>query len=308
MTLIDLKPVLYYGHSNNLQEGVANEFWKNNLCTDNGFSSSVRISQMCQTLSWQLQSTKFFLSRSISMFGICSTYLKTQNSCLSREFTRYRIVSSANAQQDLSYGDSISNIPYYVSKSKRESKLAYPCRFRPNLNRHSKKTIFKRLFRSRFRRNGLCAQFFHDRSMPFVISLGTFSQKQRRNKTPYSFRLERPYSGLKMQNSHNNYNTTLQMPLASGTIFQVDQTAFANKAFYGTSKNTIKTQIWIAISVYVLIAIIKKQLKIEKSLYTILQILSVTVFEKVPILQALAEFNSQEKIGDSDNQLLLFDL
>jgi len=80
------------------------------------------------------------------------------------------------------------------------------------------------------------------------------------------------------------------------------------KAFYGTSKNAIKTQIWIAISVYVLIAIIKKRLKIEKSLYTILQILSVTVFEKVPILQALAEFNSQEKIGNSDNQLLLFDL
>ncbi|MDP1818123.1 MAG: IS4 family transposase [Leadbetterella sp.] len=80
------------------------------------------------------------------------------------------------------------------------------------------------------------------------------------------------------------------------------------KAFYGTSENAIKTQIWIAISVYVLIAIIKKQLKIEKSLYTILQILSVTVFEKIPILQALVEHDLQNKTGDSANQLLLFDL
>ena len=59
------------------------------------------------------------------------------------------------------------------------------------------------------------------------------------------------------------------------------------KKFYGTSENAVKTQIWIAISVYVLIAIIKKQLKLELSLYTILQILSVIPFEKISILQAL---------------------
>ena len=55
------------------------------------------------------------------------------------------------------------------------------------------------------------------------------------------------------------------------------------KAFYGTSENAVKTQIWIAISVYVLVAIVKKRLNIEASLYTILQILSVTLFEKTPI-------------------------
>lgn len=80
------------------------------------------------------------------------------------------------------------------------------------------------------------------------------------------------------------------------------------KAFYGTSENAVKTQIWIAISIYVLIAIIKKQLKIEQSLYTILQILSVTMFEKTPILQALAQLDYKEETGDSHNQLLLFDL
>ena len=80
------------------------------------------------------------------------------------------------------------------------------------------------------------------------------------------------------------------------------------KAFYGTSKNAVKTQVWIAIAIYVLIAIIKKQLKIEYSLYTILQILSVTIFEKTPILQALTQLDYQEEKGNTFNQLLLFDL
>jgi hypothetical protein len=80
------------------------------------------------------------------------------------------------------------------------------------------------------------------------------------------------------------------------------------KAFFGTSKNAVKTQIWIAISVYVLIAILKKRLKIEISLYTILQILSVTAFEKMPLSQTLAQ-TDQKNIGLQDNkQLLLFDL
>ena len=60
------------------------------------------------------------------------------------------------------------------------------------------------------------------------------------------------------------------------------------KAFYGTSENAVKTQIWIAIAVYVLIAIIKKQLHLSQSPYTILQISSITLFEKMPILQAFA--------------------
>jgi IS4 transposase len=59
------------------------------------------------------------------------------------------------------------------------------------------------------------------------------------------------------------------------------------KAFYGTSQNAAKTQIWIAVSVYVLIAIVRKRLKLDASLYQILQVLSITLFEKTPILQAL---------------------
>jgi transposase len=80
------------------------------------------------------------------------------------------------------------------------------------------------------------------------------------------------------------------------------------KAFFGTSENAVKTQVWIAVSVYVLIAIIKKQLNVQHSLYTILQILSVTIFEKADILQALTNIDYKEQISDINNQLTLFNL
>jgi hypothetical protein len=79
------------------------------------------------------------------------------------------------------------------------------------------------------------------------------------------------------------------------------------KAFYGTSENAVKTQIWIAVSVYVLVAIARKRLGLEVSLYQILQILSVTIFEKVPILRAFEALDSQSEFFDSSNQMILFD-
>ncbi len=79
------------------------------------------------------------------------------------------------------------------------------------------------------------------------------------------------------------------------------------KAFFGTSENAVKTQIWIAVSVYVLVAIVRKRLGLEASLYQILQILSVTLFEKTPILQALRASNYDNDLVDSGNQLNLFD-
>ena len=80
------------------------------------------------------------------------------------------------------------------------------------------------------------------------------------------------------------------------------------KAFYGTSVNAVKTQVWIAISVYVLVAILKKELKLDRSLYEILQILSVTLFERVPISQALTMMLDPNSMSESCNQLSLFRL
>jgi len=80
------------------------------------------------------------------------------------------------------------------------------------------------------------------------------------------------------------------------------------KKFYGTSENAVKTQIWIAVSAYLLVAIVRKRLGLEASLYQILQILSVTLFEKTPILQGFGDPESQEKSNPIYNQLNLWDL
>jgi IS4 transposase len=73
------------------------------------------------------------------------------------------------------------------------------------------------------------------------------------------------------------------------------------KAFYGTSPNAVHTQIWTAIAVYLLVAILKKHLQLDASLYTLLQILSLTLFEKMPISQALAQHSSTSPSSDTEN-------
>ena len=80
------------------------------------------------------------------------------------------------------------------------------------------------------------------------------------------------------------------------------------KSFYGTSENAVRTQIWVAITVYALVAVIKKRLLLELPLYTFLQILSVTAFEKLPLNQLLTETADHESMTDGCNQLVLFNL
>src|ERR1700756_1431829 len=79
------------------------------------------------------------------------------------------------------------------------------------------------------------------------------------------------------------------------------------KAFYGTSENAVKTQIWIAVSIYVLVAIVRKRLGLTASLYQALQILSVTLFEKTPILCALQALEADAEFAENVNQLILFE-
>jgi hypothetical protein len=79
------------------------------------------------------------------------------------------------------------------------------------------------------------------------------------------------------------------------------------KAFYGTTANAVRTQVWVAISVYVLVAIVKQELKLERSLHEILQILSISLFEKIPLIEALTRRNERNSPSDCRNQLTLFD-
>ena len=78
------------------------------------------------------------------------------------------------------------------------------------------------------------------------------------------------------------------------------------KAFFGTTENAVKTQIWIAISVYVLIAIVKKRLDLSASLFELLQILSITVFERVSVIQLLTQCQPVNQLTTPQNQLILF--
>ena len=78
------------------------------------------------------------------------------------------------------------------------------------------------------------------------------------------------------------------------------------KAFFGTSQNAVRTQIWIAVSVYVLVAIVKKRLKLDRSLYTILQVLSVTMFETIPLIQVLTDSDDKVAVLALSKQLNLF--
>jgi hypothetical protein len=79
------------------------------------------------------------------------------------------------------------------------------------------------------------------------------------------------------------------------------------KSFFGTSENAVKSQIWIAVSVYVLVAILRKRLNITASLYEMLQILSLTMFERMALNQLLARTTLNTNSQDSNNQLFLFD-
>jgi len=77
------------------------------------------------------------------------------------------------------------------------------------------------------------------------------------------------------------------------------------KRFFGTSENAVKSQVWIAVATYVLVAIVKKRLKVELSLHTMLQVLSVTPFEKTPLIQLFSDITDDPNVTPKDNQLIL---
>ena len=108
-------------------------------------------------------------------------------------------------------------------------------------------------------------------------------------------------SGFRIQ----DYHRALSQPLAGRTLLQMDQTASSIKAFFGTLENAVKSQIWIAVSVYVLVAIVKKRLKLSASLYEILQILSLTMFERAPLDQLIVEAMTDEIDQTLGKQFLL---
>jgi hypothetical protein len=97
----------------------------------------------------------------------------------------------------------------------------------------------------------------------------------------------------------------VQEPLAGGLFFKWIKQHLRIKRFFGTSENAVKSQVWIAVATYVLVAIVKKRLSLDLSLHSMLQILSVTPFEKVPLLQLLTDAAPPPDGLDNGNQLIL---
>lgn len=139
------------------------------------------------------------------------------------------------------------------------------------------------------------------------VDAGTY-----RSHNPYNedHRVSRLRENLTSGSEGEGLETGLLVPRQSFTrqiFFKWIKQHLRIKSFYGTSENAVKTQIWIAVSTYVLVAIMKKRLKIELSLYTILQILSISLFERIPIYQALTDNGYNTKIAPTQIQLNLFD-
>src|ERR1039457_6034159 len=96
------------------------------------------------------------------------------------------------------------------------------------------------------------------------------------------------------------------MPLQGGLVFKGIKEEPAHKHLFGTTDNAVKTQVWIAICVYVLVAIVRKELRLELSLSQILQILSVNAFEQIPLAALVAKAQPQDNPSDSRNQLMFW--
>lgn len=314
ISVIDLKSILYYGHSFfNKQKGVANEYRKNCLCSNHGLFTITGISQMRKSISRKLQSSKILLLRSIPLYGFCATYL-------SRKFTRYRSLFTFGSKQTLPYRLSRQNFSQHFSKCKRKKRRAYIRRLRANLNSYCQRFICQRTLWYRFKTN-----YHRIYSQPInkttglksdqIVHIGT---QEAAKKYPEKIQKICFYDSVNKNYLiflTNNFNlpaiTITQLYKCRWQIelfFKWIKQHLRIKAFYGTSENAVKTQLWIAVSIYVLIAIIKKRLKIKMSLYTMLQILSITIFEKTPILQVLTHFDCKKEMGDFHNQLTLFDL
>ena len=398
----DLNDQLDFSHVfERLQKGVTNVFRKNGICSSYGISPNIRISKMCSTISWQLQSQRFFMLGSISLHGFCPTHLSFKS-------PRYRDLFTIDEKQTLPHGHSFSDCPRHFVKRKQHTGLA-------QVLIHSARDLYinddfgvdlaNTVYALDATTIDLCLSVFpwarfrktkagiklhtlldlrgniptfieiteallHDVNIPdvlvaepgacYIMDRGylDFARLYRwtlsgiffiiRSKRNFKFR--RLYShkvdtstGLRfdqtivLTNSFKDYPEKLRrvgffdaknnkllifltndFSLPALTIarlykcrWQVElffkwiKQHLRVKSFFGTSENAVKTQIWIAISVYVLVAIIKKRLNIQHSLYAILQVLSVTVFEKASVLELLTSIEKFDPI-DEEDQLMLF--
>src|SRR3989339_710216 len=333
MSVVDLKSKGHTFRGKNL-EAMIYEYWDNFVCSSYGFHFLAGFSTLRRTLLWEPQSETVFVLGSISMYGLCPTNISGEPSGHRNLFAddEAKVVSCRSAR-----GDSKK----HAGQRQQQTRLENLCGLCSDTDPKSKEVIRGQRFWRRTQAGRLRAGRDSNRFMPFLVSVGEVSQGQSRGEITYSFGFTREYTDDSYHYS-GHYSKkhypekirrlgyfdaatnkklifiTNNMKLSAKVIadlyksrWQVElffkwiKQHLRIKAFYGTSENAVKTQIWIAISIYVLIAIIRKRLNLKLSLYTILQILSVALFEKIPILQAFAEDRYVDENTQSWEQLEL---
>ena len=182
MSLIDLNFIFktsYIPQLIKLWKGITYEFRSTCLFPSHCSSIYADFQVMCKTLSGKLQSKKFYLSRSISLYGLCTDDF-------SRKSARYRILPQSPKEQTLSYGNPRRHFPKYVGKCKQSSRLENLFRFCSNTYSNSSSLICRPGIRFRIGKYSLCFGFFDHRSLFERFPLGTFPKSQGSHQTSYT--------------------------------------------------------------------------------------------------------------------------
>src|SRR3989339_786790 len=300
-------------------KGASYEHGQNYFFSSDGIPASLRIPQMRPALSRRLQGAKFFVPGSIFMHGLRATDI-------SRKFTRHRILPAIHADETLSHGFSRFNIKKHISRCQQSARLAYLCRPRPGLDSSRQEIISQRTFRRRIETGGLRAGCHNDRFMLISIPLGAFSPEQSRRQIAHTSRPARQYPDI--YPNHRRKSSRCQHPghshSGSRIILHYGQrlSGFCSSLHAASKEDILHRAHQIKYSIQKALFPSYRQvnrpalrsnnslnrLSISQSLYTILQILSVTIFDKTYILQALTETKLIDKDDRNDNQLELFKL
>jgi len=177
-------PVLYLS-----QGGSSYVYRQTHFFSGNRSYAHAYIPSMCATVQGQLSCKTFHLPRSVSMHGVCPTYISGKS-------PRYRGMSPCPAKQTISYGHSGKNFTQHTGRGQRKTRLAYLCRLCPIAYLHSSTIIHQRRFRSRTRSNCICLRFHNHRPQLVSIPMGSLSSSQSSNKTPYAVGPTRQYSHI----------------------------------------------------------------------------------------------------------------
>ena len=298
MTCIDFKTTLPYSGSQYLR-GAKHEPRSNYLLTGHGLLSATSIQIMRQSLSRRSSRPQLHLSRSVLLHGFRSTHR-------TRVAARYRSLSASPRPQAVSCRPEGPRIAQYPGQGQRSTQLENQQRSYFIIRAKNNLAFSRIASRPVDKTRGLCS----DQTIRLTGPKSSAYYPERLRRVHYvDTELGKRFFFLtnNFQLSPRTIARLYKCRWLIELFFKWIKQHLRIKTFYGTTPNAVKTQVWIAISVYVLVAIVKKELGLQAGMYEILQILSVTLFEKTPLKSLFSGHLSNFSQGNLYNQLSLFD-